>query len=133
MNEKERKLIDKYIECGDKREALIFAGYHEGSMQVFNRPHIKEYIKKEKNKIATSEEILEYCSKIMRGEEMEAVPVKEKDSDGNTVINVLQQPVSVATRIKVAELLGKRNGTFTESKKTGEILPIVIKDDLYEE
>mgnify|MGYP006932575064 CR=1 FL=1 len=51
---------------------------------------------------------------------------------GNTVITVLSQPVPLATRIKVAELLGKRNGTFSESKKTENVLPVVIKDDLYE-
>ena len=66
------------------------------------------------------------------GEVEEPVPIKEKDEEGNTVITVFSQPVSLATRIKVAELLGKRNGTFSESKKTENVLPVVIKDDLYE-
>ena len=102
------------------------------SMYLFDRPEVKAYIESKNPKIATSDEILEYCSKIMRGEEEEPVPIKEKDEDGNSVITVLSQPVSLATRIKVAELLGKRNGTFSESKKTENVLPVVIKDDLYE-
>ncbi len=132
MTEKEKNLADKYLECRDKKEALVFADYNEKSTYVFDRPEVKAYIESKSPKIATSDEILEYCSKIMRGEEEEPVPIKEKDEDGNTVITVLSQPVSLATRIKVAELLGKRNGTFSESKKTENVLPVVIKDDLYE-
>ena len=110
----------------------MFAGYDEKSTYVFDRQEVKAYIESKNPKIATSDEILEYCSKIMRGEEEEPVPIKEKDEEGNTVITVFSQPVSLATRIKVAELLGKRNGTFSESKKTENVLPVVIKDDLYE-
>lgn len=132
MTEKEKILADKYLECRDKKEALVFADYDEKSTYVFNRQEVKAYIESKNPKIATSDEILEYCSKIMRGEEEEPVPIKEKDEEGNTVITVLSQPVSLATRIKVAELLGKRNGTFSESKKTENVLPVVIKDDLYE-
>lgn len=132
MTEKEKNLADKYLECRDKKEALVFADYNEKSTYVFDRPEVKAYIESKSPKIATSDEILEYCSKIMRGEEQQLVPIKEKDDEGNTVITVLSQPVPLATRIKVAELLGKRNGTFSESKKTENVLPVVIKDDLYE-
>lgn len=132
MTEKEKNLADKYLECRDKKEALVFADYNEKSTYVFDRPEVKAYIESKSPKTATSDEILEYCSKIMRGEEEELVPIKEKDDEGNTVITVLSQPVPLATRIKVAELLGKRNGTFSESKKTENVLPVVIKDDLYE-
>ena len=132
MTEKEKNLADKYLECRDKKEALVFADYNEKSTYVFDRPEVKAYIESKSPKIATSDEILEYCSKIMRGEEEELVPIKEKDDEGNTVITVLSQPVPLATRIKVAELLGKRNGTFSESKKTENVLPVVIKEDLYE-
>ena len=132
MTEKEKNLADKYLECRDKKEALVFADYNEKSTYVFDRPEVKAYIESKSPKIATSDEILEYCSKIMRGEEEELVPIKEKDDEGNTVITVLSQPVPLATRIKVAELLGKRNGTFSERKKTENVLPVVIKDDLYE-
>lgn len=132
MTEKEKNLADKYLECRDKKEALVFADYDEKSTYVFNRQEVKAYIESKNPKIATSDEILEYCSKIMRGEEEDLVPIKEKDDEGNTVITVLSQPVPLATRIKVAELLGKRNGTFSESKKTENVLPVVIKDDLYE-
>ena len=132
MTEKEKNLADKYLECRDKKEALVFADYNEKSTYVFDRPEVKAYIESKSPKIATSDEILEYCSKIMRGEEEELVPIKEKDDEGNTVITVLSQPVPLATRIKVAELLGKRNCTFSESKKTENVLPVVIKDDLYE-
>ena len=77
---------------------------------------------------------LEYCSqKLLRGEEEEPVPIKKRRRRWKYCNNgKLAQPVSLATRIKVAELLGKRNGTFSESKKTENVLPVVIKDDLYE-
>lgn len=132
MTDKQKRTADKYIQCGNKKEALIFGGYNPKYMAFFKLEEIRSYIEGKNPKIATSEEILEYCSKIMRGEEFEPVPIKEKDSEGKTIINIAEQPVSVATRIKVAELLGKRNGTFAEAGKTQNTLPIVIKDDLYE-
>ena len=99
MTEKEKNLADKYLECRDKKEALVFAGYDEKSTYVFDRQEVKAYIESKNPQIATSDEILEYCSKIMRGEEEEPVPIKEKDEEGNTVITVFSQPVSLATRI----------------------------------
>ena len=132
MTERLKKAVDKYIECGDKKEALAFGEYQMRSMYLFDRPEVKAYIESKNPKIATSDEILEYCSKIMRGEEEEPVPIKEKDEDGNTVITIVSQTVSLDERIKVDDLFGKENDTFSESKKTENVLPVVIKDDLYE-
>ena len=117
MTERLKKAVDKYIECGDKKEALAFGEYQMRSMYLFDRPEVKAYIESKNPKIATSDEILEYCSKIMRGEEEEPVPIKEKDEEGNTVITVLSQPVSLATRIKLLSFWEKEMVLFRKVKR----------------
>ena len=58
MTERLKKAVDKYIECGDKKEALAFGEYQMRSMYLFDRPEVKAYIESKNPKIATSDEIL---------------------------------------------------------------------------
>lgn len=41
MTERLKKAVDKYIECGDKKEALAFGEYQMRSMYLFDRPEVK--------------------------------------------------------------------------------------------
>nr|DAJ68713.1 MAG TPA: Terminase small subunit [Caudoviricetes sp.] len=65
-----------------------------------------------KNTIATADEVLEYLTKVMNGE--------EKDAFG--------LDVSVADRTKAAELLGKRHMLFTDKVKLDAEIEIDISD-----
>ena len=38
MTENFKKVVDKYIECGDKKEALAFGGYQKRSIYLFDKP-----------------------------------------------------------------------------------------------
>ena len=71
---------------------------------------------KENNRIASQDEVLEYLTKVMRGE--------LKDQFG--------LDASLQDRTKCAELLGKRYGTFKEKVGVNGSIPVVIEDDITE-
>ena len=71
---------------------------------------------KEKQRIASQDEVLQYLTKVMRGE--------EKDQFG--------LDASLQDRTKCAELLGKRYGTFKEKVEHSGSIPVVIDDDITE-
>ena len=108
LTPKQRAFCDYYIETGNATEAAIKAGYNKktarqiGSMNL-TKVDIKAYIEErlkeiESKRIADGKEVLEYLSKVMRGE--------EKDQFG--------LDASLQDRTKAAELLGKRYRLFVD-------------------
>ncbi|GAA0684767.1 terminase small subunit [Clostridium cadaveris] len=108
LTPKQKAFADYYIETGNATEAAIKAGYNKktarqiGSMNL-TKVDIKQYIEErlskiEDERIAKGEEVLQYLTKVMRGE--------EKDQFG--------LDASLQDRTKAAELLGKRYRLFVE-------------------
>ena len=62
-------------------------------------------------KIASQEEVLEYLSKVMRGEETDQTVVFQGSEYGSTIEDV---QVANKDRIRAAELLGKRYSLWTD-------------------
>lgn len=108
MTEKQKAFCDYYIETGNATEAAIKAGYSKKTAKVIGsenltKPYLKQYIderltKIEDARIAKGEEVLQYLTKVMRGE--------EKDQFG--------LDASLQDRTKAAELLGKRYRLFVD-------------------
>ena len=104
LTEKQKRFIDYYIEKANGTEAAKLAGYKGNNLNRIasqNLSKLDKYIKvklqeKENNRIASQDEVLQYLTKVMRGE--------EKDQFG--------LDASLQDRTKCAELLGKRYGTF---------------------
>lgn len=76
---------------------------------------IKSYIderleKLESEKIATQEEVLQYLTSIMRGDQQEKTLI----SIGELGQEIVDIDVGAKDRIKAAELLGKRYRLFTD-------------------
>lgn len=108
LTPKQRAFCDYYIETGNATEAAIKAGYNKktarqiGSMNL-TKVDIKAYIEErlkeiESKRIADGKEVLQYLTKVMRGE--------EKDQFG--------LDASLQDRTKAAELLGKRYRLFVD-------------------
>lgn len=108
LTPKQQAFADYYIETGNATEAAIRAGYNKktarqiGSMNL-TKVDIKQYIEERLSKIedariAKGEEVLQYLTKVMRGE--------EKDQFG--------LDPSLQDRTKAAELLGKRYRLFVD-------------------
>lgn len=108
LTPKQRAFADYYIETGNATEAYIRAGYNKkgaraNSARLIANDSIKQYIderlsKIEDARIAKGEEVLQYLTKVMRGE--------EKDQFG--------LDASLQDRTKAAELLGKRYRLFVD-------------------
>ncbi len=114
LTEKQKRFIDYYIETGNATKSCKLAGYKGKNLNNIGSENlaklgifIKERMReKENNRIASQDEVLQYLTKVMRGE--------EKDQFGFDA--------SLQDRTKCAELLGKRYGTFVENKNiTGNI------------
>ena len=122
LTEKERIFADEYIKTTNATQSAIKAGYAENSASVtgskmLRKPKVRQYIdavmnERSKNTIATADEVLEYLTRVMCGE--------EKDAFG--------LDVSVAARTKAAELLGKRHMLFTDKVKLDAEIEIDISD-----
>ena len=122
LTEKERIFADEYIKTTNATQSAIKAGYAEKSAsskgsQLLRKVKVRKYIddvmeKRSKNTIATADEVLEYLTKVMTGE--------EKDAFG--------LDASIADRTKAAELLGKRHMLFTDKVKLDAEIEIDISD-----
>ena len=122
LTEKERIFADEDIKTTNATQSAIKAGYAENSASVtgskmLRKPKVRQYIdavmnERSKNTIATADEVLEYLTRVMCGE--------EKDAFG--------LDVSVADRTKAAELLGKRHMLFTDKVKLDAEIEIDISD-----
>ena len=108
MTEKQKAFCDYYIETGNATEAAIKAGYSKKTAKAIGsenltKPYLKEYIDErlkalEDARIADGKEVLQYLTKVMRGE--------EKDQFG--------LDAALQDRTKAAELLGKRYRLFID-------------------
>lgn len=125
LSPKQKAFADYYIETGNATEAYKKAGYKNyksagvEASKTLKNPKIKEYIdlrmkEIESKRIATGEEVLQYLTKVMRGEERD-----QFDLDA-----------SLQDRTKAAELLGKRYSLFTEKVQVEGSAVVQILDDI---
>lgn len=126
LTPKQSAFCDYYIETGNATESAIKAGYSKKTARVIGqenltKPALKSYIEERlrqiaDKRIAKGEEVLQYLTKVMRGE--------EKDQFG--------LDASLQDRTKAAELLGKRHRLFTEKVEVSGVVPVKIVDDIDE-
>ena len=106
LTPKQKAFADYYIETGNATEAARRAGYKKPNVQGsqnLEKLSVKSYIEErikvlDEKRIAKGEEVLQYLTKVMRGE--------EKDQFG--------LDASLQDRTKAAELLGKRYRLFVD-------------------
>lgn len=127
LTPKQKAFADYYIECGNATEAALRAGYSKKTAQQIGsenllKPLVCKYIAErlkeiESKRIATAEEVLQYLTSVMRGEEKDAFGLDP----------------SLQDRTKAAELLGKRYRIFTERVETTTNATVKIVDDIDDE
>ena len=128
LTQKQRRFIDEYIISGNATQAAIKAGYSKKTarkigQENLTKPDIKAAIEKrnaeiQSKKTADMTEVMEYLTSVMRGEQTESVATSKR-----VYSNV---EVSAKDRIKAAELIGKRNGAWTDKKEINGDLSIEI-------
>lgn len=126
---KQQRFADLYIETGNATQSYIDAGYKATKREVAEANarkllanySVRNYIQKrmeeiEEKTIASQKEVLQYLTRVMRGE--------EKDQFG--------LDASLQDRTKCAELLGKRYGTFIDKKEVSGGYTVELVDDVNE-
>ena len=109
MAERQRRFADYFLETGNARQSAIRAGYTPNyACKLRQSPSVSQYISErlhdmEDERIASAKEILKYLTAVMRGE--------EEKSD--------------VSRMKAAELLGKRLGAFLEPVEK-DAAPVIV-------
>lgn len=133
---KQKKFADEYIISGNATQAAIKAGYSKKTARFtgaenLTKPNIKSYIdermkKLEEEAIADQTEVLKYLTRVLRDEEKEEVLVNV----GNFEQEIQSMKVSTKDKIKAAELLGKRYGSWTDKVDISSTEGIKIIDDI---
>lgn len=121
LTEKQRRFADEYIISGNATQAAISAGYSKRTAKSvgsenLTKPDIRQYIDErleqlQSEKIASQEEVLEYLSKVMRGEENDQTVVFQGADYGSSIEDI---QVANKDRLRAAELLGKRYSLWTD-------------------
>lgn len=85
LTAKQKKFADEYLKSGNATQAAIQAGYSKKTATAvgsenLTKPYIKAYINEkmqelESHKIADAKEVLQFFTRIMRGEEKHEVPI----------------------------------------------------------
>lgn len=129
---KQKKFADEYIISGNASEAALKAGYKNevSGRENLRKPTVKSYIDErmkelEDEAIADQAEVLKFLTRVMRDEEKEEVLV----NIGNFEQEIQTMKVSAKDRIKAAELLGKRYGSWTDKVDSSSDLTLIFEDD----
>ena len=152
LNEKQQRFADEYLIDLNATQAAIRAGYskrtaNEQGARLLANVSVQEYIskrmeEKEKDLIASQDEVLQTLTRVLRRQEKEFVVSSEKisrtyyDSNGKKCTETRETPVvvDVPTRVsdlnKAAELIGRRYQLYTDKVKVDGNMPVMIVDDL---
>ncbi len=143
LTEKQKLFVDEYLKDLNATQAAIRAGYKEKNARAIGcenltKPNIQTYIKGlidniHSEKIATAEEVMEYLTKVLRGESESEIVVVEGTGDGCSEARRIEKAPDEKERIKAAELIGKRYGIFTDNFKTSGVVSVQIVNDLEED
>lgn len=133
---KQNKFADEYIKTGNAYQSALNAGYSESYskgnvIKLLENVSVKAYIDKrlkklEEEAIADQVEVLKYLTRVLRDEEREEILVNV----GNFEQEIQSMKVSTKDKIKAADLLGKRYGSWTDKVDLNSTEGIKIIDDI---
>ena len=136
MTAKQQRFCDEYLIDLDGTKAAIRAGYSPKTARSIasenlTKPYIREYIdermaEKEKQLIASQDEVLKYLTSVLRGQSQSEVVVIVSSGDFTTEAQKLKKAPDEKERLKAAELLGKRYGLYTDKAEVTGAVPVVI-------
>ena len=135
MTAKQKRFCNEYLIDCNATQAAIRAGYsaktaYSVGQRMLKNVEVKKYIdeqfeKLKNDNIADTQEIMEYLTSVMRGEQKEQVPLMYYDKQ------ILEEKsASIKERLKAAELLGKRYGLFTDKLEVEGSTMVQIVDDI---
>ena len=139
MTPKQKRFCDEYLIDTNATQAAIRAGYSEKTaysigQENMKKPEIRAYIDErlaeiQSKTIASAEEVMQYLTSVLRGEEKEEVIVVEGCGDGYSEARRMDKGVGAKDKLKAAELLAKRYGLLTDKVGIEGVIPVVISGD----
>lgn len=143
LSVKQKLFVDYYIQTkGNASEAARLAGYslktaYAMGQENLKKPSIQKALQVrtaelENERTATTQEVLEYITAVMRGETTEEVVVNVGTGKGFTQPEKVTAKVTAKDRLKAAEMLAKVKGMFITRQEIdlNGSMPVVIRDDI---
>lgn len=135
MTEKQKRFCTEYLIDCNATQSAIRAGYSKKTaysvgQRMLKNVEVKKYIdeqfeKLKNDNIADTQEIMEYLTSVMRGEQKEQVALMYY---GKQILE--EKSASIKERLKAAELLGKRYGLFADRLEVESSAIVQIVDDI---
>lgn len=150
LNEREKAFADEYIiNKGNAYQAALSAGYsdctaknaYEWLLEILPnttavrhlayKHELKVYIDERlkeiaSEKVASAEEIMQYLTSVVRGEDSEETIVMRGIGVGMTEAERISKPPSTKDRLRAAETLAKIMGMYTNRVDITGALPVII-------
>lgn len=133
---KQRRFAQEYIKTGNATEAALRAGYSKSTAgaighENLKKPNIQAYLKKrmkeiEDESMADEIEVMQYLTRVLRGEELEQVAMWV----GGGMQELHDRPPEIKDRIKAAELIGRRFAMFKDRLDVEGNVGAIIIDDI---
>lgn len=127
MNERQKRFADEYIRTANAFQSAVRAGYSEkyastGAHKLLENKSVKAYVEARfeelrKQSIAEQDEVLQFLTVVMRGEEVDEENIVVPKGDFLSDVEKHTKRADTAQRIKSAELLGKRYAIFTDKQE----------------
>ena len=136
LSAKQQRFCDEYLIDLNATQAAIRSGYSEKTaysqgQRMLKNVEVKAYLDSElerirSEKIADATEVMEYLTKVLRGESQSEIVVVENIGDFTSEARKIQKAPDEKERLKAAELLGKRYNMFSDKMKVDVAMPVVI-------
>lgn len=137
LNTRNKQVLDDFLITGNGTESYLkfYKSVKKKETaaaafsRLYNSKEAKEYLEVQMEKlndraIAKADEVLRYLTSVMRGHETEQVLI----GFGEGVQRITNIEVSAKDRIKAAELIGKRYGTWTDKVDMNVTVPEIVFD-----
>lgn len=141
LNIRQRNFCREYTIDLNATQAALRAGYSKKTayaigFNLLKKVEIQAEIKrqmesKDKERVATQDEVLQLLTDLARGTMQEEVVAVEGQGDGYSEARILKRQAAPKDRAKALELLGRRYGLFLDKVQLTE--PPVIVDDIPDE
>lgn len=136
LTERQRRFCDEYLTDLNAAKAYVRAGYSAKASgtapaKLLSHPAVSEFLSErmaemQSGQIAGQQEVLEYLSRVMRGETLSSCMVVENAGGRRNHAREVQKAPDEKERLKAAELLGKCYGMYRERLDVKGALPVVI-------
>ena len=142
LNPRQKAFVEFFCQGGNALQAALQAGYSKNyainaSFRIKENPLVQKAIamrmaELRSERIADTREILEYLTRVMRGESEDEQAMNIGKGNGVTAVEKVKLKVSSKDRVRAAELLAKVNGMFLNKQELDikSAVQVVIHDDI---